>query len=70
MCVVIFMVGEKIGQLSKVILFRKRLVIPFINVVGITVLRILYRSGFTSTNVVIKYCQALHDDTLVVNANP
>lgn len=70
MCVVIFMVGEKIGQLSKVILFRKRLVIPFINVVGITVLRILYRSGFTSTNVVIKYCQALHDDTLVVSANP
>lgn len=64
------MVGEKIGWISKVILFRKKLVIPFINVVGITVLRILYRSGFISTNVVIKYCQALYDDTLVVSANP
>lgn len=61
---------KKLTGYQKVILFRKRLIILFINMIGITGLRILYRSDFTSTNVVIKHPEALSDDSLVVSTNP
>lgn len=61
---------KKLTGYQKVIPFRKGLMVLFINMIRITVLRILYRSDFTSTNVVIKHFQALSDDSLVISTNP
>lgn len=62
---------KKFTGYPKVMLFRKGMVILSINMIRISVLRILlYGPKFTLTNAVIKYFCNLSDGPLIVSTNP